>query len=242
MIYAIMRKFSGPIARLISKTSITPNQITLFRIFVISFFASLFFAQEDYFSSLIGLFLSYSVAFLDFVDGDLARKKSLESKFGDWLDHKLAEPIVGTFILLGLSVKLIKSSDNLSTLILVVLTVVTYIFAKTMLTVYEHQSGLWWEDIDLKLKKYFTTYKVKSPFILSLIFTPMPWGLLFMMGFWVTFGVFFNKIFYSFIIMCIFFSLRSFCMLGVFKNWINDNKDDVLVKALLSITHKKKSL
>lgn len=73
-------------AEKLSKTGITPNQITIFR-FVISLPATLyFFSRGEYFYNLIGLAVYLLLVPLDWVDGDLARLTGQSSSLGKWLD------------------------------------------------------------------------------------------------------------------------------------------------------------
>jgi hypothetical protein len=79
------------------QSPITPNQITLFRTFLFLLTFSLFWSFH-LFSYLIGLLLFQISELLDSVDGDLARKKGLQSKRGVWLEiffDSLLTPVWG---------------------------------------------------------------------------------------------------------------------------------------------------
>jgi len=73
------------ITKILYKTNITPNQITIFRtiLVVISYFLFLKFDNMYY---LYGFFLFQFAELLDSIDGDLARYKNLQSKMGIWLE------------------------------------------------------------------------------------------------------------------------------------------------------------
>lgn len=73
------------LARLFAKTSITPNQITIFSA-VLAFMGTYWFATQQYSAA---LFMAVLAGILDGVDGKLARIKLLSSPFGDRLDHTL---------------------------------------------------------------------------------------------------------------------------------------------------------
>ena len=72
------------VTKLLWKTSITPNQITIFRnlIVIVSFYL---FLRLDW-CYILGFLLFQFAEVLDSVDGDLARYKNLKSKLGIWLE------------------------------------------------------------------------------------------------------------------------------------------------------------
>lgn len=80
-------RLAHEIASALSKTGITPNQITIFR-FVVSFPSSLyFFSRGEHFYNLVGLAIYLVLVPLDWVDGDLARLTNQSSSLGKWLDE-----------------------------------------------------------------------------------------------------------------------------------------------------------
>jgi len=93
----INRKLSEPIARLLAKTRVTPNQIT-WTSFGIAFvsFISFVFGQNI----VAGLLVQLS-SIVDGVDGSLARRKHMTSEFGGFLDSVL-DRYADILIVLGL--------------------------------------------------------------------------------------------------------------------------------------------
>jgi len=94
----VNRKISEPIARLLAKTKITPNQITwaAFGIAVLSFI-SFIFGQN-----IIGGLLVQLSSIVDGIDGSLARLKGMASTFGGFLDSVL-DRYADILIVLGLT-------------------------------------------------------------------------------------------------------------------------------------------
>ncbi len=94
----VNRKASEPIARLLAKTRVTPNQITwaAFGIALLSFI-SFIFGQN-----IIGGLLVQLSSVVDGVDGTLARLKGTASTFGGFLDSVL-DRYADILILLGLT-------------------------------------------------------------------------------------------------------------------------------------------
>jgi len=94
----VNRKVSEPVARLLSKTKITPNQITwvAFGIALLSFI-SFIFGQNI----IAGLLVQLS-SIVDGIDGSLARMKGIASTFGGFLDSIL-DRYADILIVLGLT-------------------------------------------------------------------------------------------------------------------------------------------
>jgi len=94
----INRKMSEPLARLLAKTKVTPNQMTwaAFGIALLSFFS--FILGQN----IIGGLLVQLSSIVDGIDGSLARLKSMTSEFGGFLDSVL-DRYADIFIVLGLT-------------------------------------------------------------------------------------------------------------------------------------------
>ena len=94
----INRKASEPMARLLAKTRLTPNQTTwgAFGIALLSFI-SFIFGQN-----IIGGLLAQLSSIADGVDGSLARLKGMSSTFGSFLDSVL-DRYADILIVLGLT-------------------------------------------------------------------------------------------------------------------------------------------
>lgn len=80
-----VRFLSTIIVKKISKTNITPNQITILR-GIINAVSLLLFAVGNHLSLIIAFVLFQTFELLDHVDGDLARYKDMYSKMGEFLE------------------------------------------------------------------------------------------------------------------------------------------------------------
>jgi phosphatidylglycerophosphate synthase len=80
------RPISSRITRLLVKFPIHPTAFTA-SIFVLPLVAGVFLLRGDYFSVLLGAALFQIFSILDGCDGEIARAKNLESKFGERLDN-----------------------------------------------------------------------------------------------------------------------------------------------------------
>jgi len=82
------RPMSNKISKLLLKTKITPNQISLIS-FIVGLFGALFFYLGDYVYLVIGGILVHLSSIIDGCDGEVARLKLVESKYGGWFDAVL---------------------------------------------------------------------------------------------------------------------------------------------------------
>ena len=102
---SISRYMNRPISQWITSKitdyPLTPNQISI-AVFFISVFSGLIISIEGYFFLLLGALLAQLSSILDNCDGEIARLKFLESKFGGWLDQVL-DRYSDLFILMGLT-------------------------------------------------------------------------------------------------------------------------------------------
>ena len=80
------RPISSRITRLVVKFPIHPSAFTL-SIFILPVAAGLFLLRGDYFSILMAAALFQLFSILDGCDGEIARARNLESKFGERLDN-----------------------------------------------------------------------------------------------------------------------------------------------------------
>jgi len=102
---SISKYINRPISQWITSKIIdyplTPNQISI-AVFFISVFSGLIISIDGYFFLLLGALLAQLSSILDGCDGEIARLKLLESKFGGWFDRVL-DRYSDLFILMGLT-------------------------------------------------------------------------------------------------------------------------------------------
>jgi len=80
------RRLCRPFVRLLSHTSITPNQVTFGGV-VVSVLSALAFAQGTYMQDVLGAVIFFVAGLFDEMDGMLARVKFMESPRGTWLSR-----------------------------------------------------------------------------------------------------------------------------------------------------------
>lgn len=106
----INRKISICITKYLAQTNLTPNQITFFS-FLIIIPASFLFATGQHIYLIIGGVLVQVSYTFDLVDGEIARLKNMESKYGAWLDGVLDRFGEG-LLFLGLAAGLYAQTQN----------------------------------------------------------------------------------------------------------------------------------
>ena len=95
------RPISLRISKLLLKTGITPNQISILST-VIGLVGASFFFSGEYFYLILGGILIHIHSIVDGCDGEVARLKLRQTKYGGWLDSVL-DRYVDAAIILGLA-------------------------------------------------------------------------------------------------------------------------------------------
>jgi phosphatidylglycerophosphate synthase len=103
----INSKFSLPTSRILVKTPLTPNMISIL-INIIGMFSGLFLALKQ---PVLGCFFLYLATILDRCDGEVARVKLMESKTGQWVDTISDQFTVLSFFV-GLTIGYYRVSDS----------------------------------------------------------------------------------------------------------------------------------
>lgn len=93
-----IRACSVPLSRWLLRTSITANQVTIAG-FALALFAGLSFSFGTYWAGVIGSVLYWTSMVLDCSDGEVARGKLGDSKFGAWLET--VTDYLSYFVVLG---------------------------------------------------------------------------------------------------------------------------------------------
>ncbi len=106
--------FSIRISSWLVKTPFTPNQLTLFGIFL-GVLTGWFLAQGDYVSGIIGGLILVFSGIWDCCDGDVARLKFMESDYGEYLDT-LCDNIINLLTFIGITIGVARQDGIFSSL------------------------------------------------------------------------------------------------------------------------------
>jgi 1L-myo-inositol 1-phosphate cytidylyltransferase / CDP-L-myo-inositol myo-inositolphosphotransferase len=117
----VSRFLNRPISRRITSVllefPIHPNAWTI-SIFVLPLIASVFFVRGDYVSVVIGAIIFQLFSILDGCDGEIARARNLESKFGERLDY-FCDFAASLLYVLALGLGLHRSSEGIVCAVLI---------------------------------------------------------------------------------------------------------------------------
>jgi phosphatidylglycerophosphate synthase len=105
------RPISRRITRFLLKFPIHPNWWTI-SIFVLPLIACVFFVRGEYVGIVIGAAIFQAFSILDCCDGEIARAKNLESKFGERLDN-FCDFLASLLYVLALGLGLQRSSEGI---------------------------------------------------------------------------------------------------------------------------------
>lgn len=134
-------KLAHQIARFLSKTGVTPNQVTVSRL-VLSIPSSIyFFSRGDYFHNLIGLALYLFSVPLDWVDGALARMMKKESALGGWLDTTF-DRVLMLSVLASIFYAGVSSESSQRWSLLAIFFFSTFFFLTTLLSDFDRRFNL----------------------------------------------------------------------------------------------------
>ena len=105
-------RFMGDwVARILVKTSITPTQITIFRLFCGLMGAVLIALNHEYWTLIVSAVLIYLFTMLDAADGSLAKIKKTGTLLGAWIDRQ-SDGLGFYCIFIAIGVRFIQSDGN----------------------------------------------------------------------------------------------------------------------------------
>ena len=111
------RPISRRITRFLLKFPIHPNAWTI-SIFVLPLIACVFLVRGNYISIVIGAAIFQAFSILDGCDGEIARARNLESKFGERLDY-FCDFVASLLYVLALGLGLHRSSEGIVCAVLI---------------------------------------------------------------------------------------------------------------------------
>jgi len=111
------RPVSSRVTRLLVRLPVHPNALTI-AIFILPLMACVFLIRGDYVSIVIGASIFQAFSILDGCDGELARAKKLESKFGERLDY-FCDFMASLLYVLALGVGLYRVTEGIVCAVLI---------------------------------------------------------------------------------------------------------------------------
>jgi len=198
----IYNKISWSVSAFVAKLGFSPNQITILRL---SFFvppSMFFFSLGDYLSSLIGLVFYHLFMFFDFVDGQVAHLRSMQTSLGSWLDPFV--DIIGKYLIVF---SLILGLHNLNAKIVVWIIGFSLLFVdklasymyRQIFSVYNLENEIRSHDGLIKNVLIPLTGRPRFPHPLSTVFS---------FSIVISLGVLFNQVFIALLFLLLTHSLQ----------------------------------
>ena len=173
----IIRKISGFISGFLSRTPVTPNQVTIISL-ILGIISGVFFSLGEYTYTITAGLLYFVSTVFDQCDGEVARLKQMETEFGRKLDI-IVDAIVNAVIVIGITIAVYVKMDS-------ALVIIAGFFAMTGITIslllatyFSHDSkrNTGAKEMLDKLNNKDFFYIIM---LLSVIFNQMIWFLLIM--------------------------------------------------------------
>lgn len=111
-----LSKISPYVTYLFTKTTVTPNQVTILS-FLFVVIGTFFLFRSEPVQWVVGWFFLQVYLILDCSDGELARLKGMETKFGVFLDNFL-HPVSNALVAIGAGVGGYNSYDSINILLM----------------------------------------------------------------------------------------------------------------------------
>ncbi len=173
----IIRKISGVITRLLVKTPVTPNQVTIISL-ILGIASAVFFSHGAHIYTIIaGVFYFVSTVF-DQCDGEVARFKHMESDFGKTFDI-IVDSIVNATITIGIAIAIYKANGSGLTIVAGLLAMAGIVISLLLTTYFSKES-----NNETGTKEMLDKLNNKDFFYIimlaSVVFNQMIWFLLIM--------------------------------------------------------------
>ena len=123
----VERYLSRAVTRVLMRTPVTPNAVTL-AVIGIGMTAAFLFAQPRPGMTILGALVFWCASFLDGCDGELARLKFRESRLGGWLDL-WADNLVHIMVFVGIGIGLWRKSGEAQWILLGIVAALGVVFS-----------------------------------------------------------------------------------------------------------------
>lgn len=173
----IIRKISGFISGFLSRTPVTPNQVTIISL-ILGIISGVFFSLGEYTYTITAGLLYFLSTVFDQCDGEVARLKQMETEFGRKLDI-IVDAIANAVIVIGITFALYKTGGS-GFIIIIGILAITGISMSILLATYfghENKKNTAIQEMLDKLNNKDFFYIIM---LASVVFNQMIWFLLIM--------------------------------------------------------------
>jgi len=173
----IIRKISGFISGFLSRTPVTPNQVTIISL-ILGIISGVLFSLGEYTYTITAGLLYFLSTVFDQCDGEVARLKQMETEFGRKLDI-IVDAIVNAVIVIGIMIAVyVRMGSNL--IIIAGFLAMTGITISLLMTTYFSHDSKKNTGTKEMLDKLNNKDFFYITMLLSVIFNQMIWFLLIM--------------------------------------------------------------
>lgn len=173
----IIRKISGFISGFLSRTPVTPNQVTIISL-ILGIISGVLFSLGEYTYTITAGLLYFLSTVFDQCDGEVARLKQMETEFGRKLDI-IVDAIANAVIVIGITFALYKTGGS-GFIIITGILAITGISMSILLATYfghENKKNTATQEMLDKLNNKDFFYIIM---LASVVFNQMIWFLLIM--------------------------------------------------------------
>lgn len=231
-----MRKMAIPVVKLLAKTKVTPNQLTVFRFLLFMPLATYYFAQGNYFSNLVALCFCLLFSFFDFVDGTLAKLKSRETQMGEWLDTGL-DWITQSSLICGITFGTFTLTQKAYWLIVGLVAIFGHSVLGYISREYRYNFGFSEASGSTKFRERFVSSApagVVDIFLKNVIELSHPISFIFFsIGLLIALGAIFNQLPLVLLIIAVATNIRWIIMYYLYAQSLREEKNKLLVVELL---------
>lgn len=238
-----IRLIANQIVRILMKTKITPNQVTVWKFILLLPLIAYFFLRGGYIDNIIALFLLVVSTIFDLVDGSLARMKSMTSKLGGWLDGIL-DLILSNIVLGAVTLGVMRITGNPHWALAGLACLFGQDLANVMMSYFEKKFDfsceMGSEEFDQKFKK-IGKISLWDSFLKNIITpTRLTYIFFFTMRYLLLLGVFFYRLDIFLIAFAIAINIRWSAMFYLYVKYLEDSKNKLYtVKFLKELSLKK---
>jgi phosphatidylglycerophosphate synthase len=219
-----MKKVSDRLVDLLVKTPLTANQVTILNFLIFTPLIFYFLYLGGFVNNLIALGLLIAHSFFDLVDGELARKKNMQSKLGEWLENTF-DGLLQTFVLFGITLHMLSRVEGPWSYVALI-PLLGQGLANVLGLRLQYEYGVDPLTGSEKLNKLFTEKRtLVDTFFRNMIVPTDPiFVYLFTLRFYLLMGIFINKVPLMYFIFGIFIIIRVIALYSMFALHYSKNK------------------
>ena len=222
---AVFRIVADPFVTVLSKSTITPNQITFLNFIIFTPILAYLFFLGGFWNNMLALFIIVINTFFDVLDGGVARKKNMQSKLGEWMENGF-DPLTQMIILFSITLHILIQYSGENWKYLALLPLLGQSMANMLGQKLNSEFGLDFAAGNEQLYKLFTYRKSFADNFLKNMLIPsnLIYSVFFTAKYYLLIGIFFNILHVTYIIFGFFILLRLLFLYLIFSLYYSNLK------------------